>query len=152
MGDSYFPRFYQAQERPAGHDHRCSSEEIDKTEGTETDVRGSRGGGGNGREDGTQVREGRKATDSDRQVPTLWRTHPDAFGPVWEEEEILEYSPTMEAKTLFEYLCRTYEGSFQEVQRGGKGAIRGIVTLIVLGRKGLHGVPFRRPHWHFPIH
>ena len=30
----------------------------------------------------------------------------------------------MEAKTLFEYLCRTYEGSFQEVQRGGKGAIR----------------------------
>ena len=52
-----------------------------------------------------------------------WRTYPDAFGPVW-GEEILECSPTMEAKTLFEYLCRTYEGSFQEVQRGGKGAIR----------------------------
>ena len=46
-----------------------------------------------------------------------WRTHPDAFGPVWEEEEkILERSPTVEAKTLFEYLCRTYEGSFQEGQ------------------------------------
>ena len=28
----------------------------------------------------------------------------------------------------------------------------GIVTLIVLGRKGLHGFPFRRPHSHFPIH
>ena len=28
----------------------------------------------------------------------------------------------------------------------------GIVTLIVLGRKGPHGFPFRRPHWHFPIH
>ena len=31
-------------------------------------------------------------------------------------------------------------------------AARGIVTLIVLGRKGPHGFPFRRPHSHFPIH
>ena len=30
--------------------------------------------------------------------------------------------------------------------------ILGIVTLIVLGRKGPHGFPFRRPHSHFPIH
>ena len=29
---------------------------------------------------------------------------------------------------------------------------RGIVTLIVLGRKGPHGFPFKRPHSHFPIH
>ena len=29
---------------------------------------------------------------------------------------------------------------------------RGIVTLIVLGRKGPHGFPFRRPHSRFPIH
>ena len=28
----------------------------------------------------------------------------------------------------------------------------GIVTLIVLGRKGPHGFPFKRPHSHFPIH
>ena len=28
----------------------------------------------------------------------------------------------------------------------------GIVTLIVLGRKGPHGFPFRRPHSQFPIH
>ena len=28
----------------------------------------------------------------------------------------------------------------------------GIVTLIVLGRKGPHGFPFRRSHSHFPIH
>ena len=27
----------------------------------------------------------------------------------------------------------------------------GIVTLIVLGRKGPHGFPLRRPHSHFPI-
>ena len=31
-------------------------------------------------------------------------------------------------------------------------AAEGIVTLIVLGRKGPHGFPFRRPHSHFPIH
>ena len=30
--------------------------------------------------------------------------------------------------------------------------VGGIVTLIVLGRKGPHGFPFRRPHSHFPIH
>ena len=29
---------------------------------------------------------------------------------------------------------------------------RGIVTLIVLSRKGPHGFPFRRSHSHFPIH
>ena len=28
----------------------------------------------------------------------------------------------------------------------------GIVTLIVLSRKGPHGFPFRRPHSRFPIH
>ena len=28
----------------------------------------------------------------------------------------------------------------------------GIVTLIVLGRKGPHGFPFRRSHSQFPIH
>ena len=28
----------------------------------------------------------------------------------------------------------------------------GIVTLIVLGRKGPHGFPFRRPHSQFPTH
>ena len=31
-------------------------------------------------------------------------------------------------------------------------SLGGIVTLIVLGRKGPHGFPFRRPHSHFPIH
>ena len=35
---------------------------------------------------------------------------------------------------------------------GGRSKFWGIVTLIVLGRKGPHGFPFRRPHWHFPIH
>ena len=31
-------------------------------------------------------------------------------------------------------------------------ARKGIVTLIVLSRKGPHGFPFRRPHSRFPIH
>ena len=34
----------------------------------------------------------------------------------------------------------------------GAANFLGIVTLIVLGRKGPHGFPFRRPHSHFPIH
>ena len=32
------------------------------------------------------------------------------------------------------------------------GEPKGIVTLIVLSRKGPHGFPFRRPHSRFPIH
>ena len=36
--------------------------------------------------------------------------------------------------------------------RSPKGvAEEGIVTLIVLSRKGPHGFPFRRPHSRFPI-
>ena len=35
---------------------------------------------------------------------------------------------------------------------GHIGPLWGIVTLKVLGRKGPHGFPFRRPHSHFPIH
>ena len=35
--------------------------------------------------------------------------------------------------------------------RSGQWKLGGIVTLIVLGRKGPHGFPFRRPHSHFPI-
>ena len=36
--------------------------------------------------------------------------------------------------------------------KSGKRGKDGIVTLIVLGRKGPHGFPFRRRHSHFPIH
>lgn len=46
-----------------------------------------------------------------------WRTRPDAYGEVWGEvEKILRDSPSVEAKTLFDYLCRQYEGRFQEGQ------------------------------------
>ncbi len=46
-----------------------------------------------------------------------WRTRDDPFAEVWPElVKILEDSPTAEGKTLFEYLCRKYEGRFQEGQ------------------------------------
>ena len=43
----------------------------------------------------------------------------------------------------------------EAIEFDGKQDLRtkvGIVTLIVLGRKGPHGFPFRRPHSQFPIH
>ena len=39
-----------------------------------------------------------------------------------------------------------------ELERSAEGGEEGIVTLIVLSRKGPHGFPFRRPHSRFPIH
>ena len=49
---------------------------------------------------------------------------------------------------------RQRECSDQVIARDflGKAGQPGIVTLIVLGRKGPHGFPFRRPHSQFPIH
>ena len=46
-----------------------------------------------------------------------WRTRPDPFEEVWEEvRQLLEVSPGLEAKTVFEYLQRKYAGRFQEGQ------------------------------------
>jgi len=46
-----------------------------------------------------------------------WRTRQDAFEAVWPElRGILEGSPGLEAKTLFEYLQREYPGRFQDGQ------------------------------------
>ena len=38
------------------------------------------------------------------------------------------------------------------VEFEARSTLNGIVTLIVLSRKGPHGSPFRRPHSRFPIH
>ena len=43
-------------------------------------------------------------------------------------------------------------GNVKRWLEGSTGTTGGIVTLIVLGRKGPHGFPFRRAHSHFPIH
>jgi hypothetical protein len=46
-----------------------------------------------------------------------YRTRPDAFAGVWDEmEEFLTENPGLEAKTLFEYLQRKYQGGFQDGQ------------------------------------
>ncbi len=46
-----------------------------------------------------------------------WRTREDPFGGVWSEVYLfLELNPGLEAKTLFEYLQRTYPGRFPDGQ------------------------------------
>jgi hypothetical protein len=46
-----------------------------------------------------------------------WRTRADPFAQVWSEiEQLLEREPSLEAKTIFDYLCRKYPGGFQEGQ------------------------------------
>lgn len=46
-----------------------------------------------------------------------YRTRLDPFKDVWTQvEELLTRDASIEAKTIFDYLCRTYEGRFQEAQ------------------------------------
>lgn len=43
-----------------------------------------------------------------------WRTRPDIFKDVWPEiEQILRLDASVEAVTIFDHLCRKYEGQFQ---------------------------------------
>ncbi|MBI3652084.1 MAG: IS21 family transposase [Acidobacteria bacterium] len=43
-----------------------------------------------------------------------WRTRTDVFKAVWGEiEQLLLNEPALEAITIFDYLCRQYEGQFQ---------------------------------------
>ena len=55
-------------------------------------------------------------------------------------------------KTLADFRRENREAFRQGFRDFVKVCRSGIVTLIVLGRKGPHGFPFRRPHSHFPIH
>lgn len=46
-----------------------------------------------------------------------YRTRPDPFADVWAEvEELLKRDGTIEAKTIFDHLCRQHEGCFAEPQ------------------------------------
>jgi ribosomal protein S21 len=49
--------------------------------------------------------------------PRDYRTRPDAFAEVWSEvEELLERDAAIEAKTIFDHLCKQHPGKFQEGQ------------------------------------
>lgn len=54
---------------------------------------------------------------SELEVEHTWRTREDSFVEVWEEVKgKLEVNPGLEAKTLFEYLQRSYQGKFFDGQ------------------------------------
>lgn len=47
----------------------------------------------------------------------IYRTRLDPFKDVWTQvEELLKRDASIEAKTIFDYLCRQHEGCFQESQ------------------------------------
>ena len=54
---------------------------------------------------------------SELESPERWRTRPDPFAGVWEAVRgLLENSPGLEAKTVFEHLQRVHPGRFQNGQ------------------------------------
>lgn len=54
---------------------------------------------------------------SEAKEPRGYRTRPDDFAEVWSEvEELLERDAAIEAKTIFDHLCRQHPGKFQEGQ------------------------------------
>ena len=72
---------------------------------------------------------------SQNQKPRDWRTRPDVYAEIWEEiEEILKRDASVEAVTIFDYLCRQYEGKFQQTQ------LRTLQRRIKVWR-ALHGAP-----------
>lgn len=61
------------------------------------------------------IRAGR--LPSQLKSPRTYRTRPDPFQEVWPEvEAFLQVDPSIEAVTLFDYLCRKYEGRFAASQ------------------------------------
>lgn len=49
--------------------------------------------------------------------PRNYRTRPDAFSDLWFEiEQLLDRDASLEAKTIFDHLCRQYPERFQEAQ------------------------------------
>ncbi len=54
---------------------------------------------------------------SELKAPRSYRTRPDAFSDVWGEiETMLDEAPSLEAKTLFEWLQDEYPGEYQDHQ------------------------------------
>ncbi len=54
---------------------------------------------------------------SEMPIERTWRTREDPFSEHWEEcRAMFEASPELEAKAVFEWMCREYPGSYQEGQ------------------------------------
>jgi hypothetical protein len=54
---------------------------------------------------------------SEAKEPRSYRTRPDAFAEVWSEvEELLERDTAIEAKTIFDHLCKQRPGKFRDGQ------------------------------------
>jgi len=54
---------------------------------------------------------------SQLKVPRAYRTRPDPFTAVWPQvEQLLTHDPSLEAVTLFDYLCREHPDRFQASQ------------------------------------
>ena len=54
---------------------------------------------------------------SEAQQPHHWRTRSDPFESVWDEiEQQLQQSPSLQAKTIFQFLQRQHPGQFQDGQ------------------------------------
>jgi hypothetical protein len=61
------------------------------------------------------LRSGRLPSEQKREHD--WRTRRDPFEGMWGRiEALLETSPALEAKTVFDWLCREYPGRFEEGQ------------------------------------
>jgi hypothetical protein len=71
---------------------------------------------GMSRTTGYRYAESRKLP-SEMSPERTWRTRSDPFVEDWDEAmEMLEAAPTLEAKTVFEYLCEKYPDAHQEGQ------------------------------------
>ncbi len=78
---------------------------------------------------------GSEKLPSQCKIERCWRTRADPFSEVWSEiEQILERATTVQAKTLFDYLSRRYEGRFQE------GQLRTLQRRVKAWR-AVHGEP-----------
>jgi hypothetical protein len=85
---------------------------------------------------------------SEVKEPRDYRTRPDGFAEVWSEvEELLERDAAIEAKTIFDHLCKQHSGKFQE------GQLRTLQRKVKVWR-ALRGQPREVffPQVHLPGH
>ena len=93
---------------------RISSAEVSKVEEEREDANDGGGQSGDVAKDSSQVPEVGKATEP-VSAGTVLENSIGSFESVWPEvKEILKRSPTVEAKAVFDHLCRQQEGAFSK--------------------------------------